>query len=65
MKTDCVGCKMKNLDKDTIALNRKLLGKKIVNFYCLSCLADYLGVSVEELQEKVEQFKTEGCKLFL
>ncbi|MGE4300417.1 MAG: hypothetical protein AB7F40_02320 [Victivallaceae bacterium] len=65
MKIDCVCCKKQNLGKNAIGLNKKLLGDKIVNFYCMDCLADYLGVTVEELREKIEQFKAEGCKLFL
>ena len=64
MKIDCVICKKKNLDKDTIGINKKLWGEDIVNFYCMDCLANYLGVTVDELLEKIEQFKAEGCKLF-
>lgn len=64
MKTNCVCCKKHDLDKNTIGINKKLFGEGIVNFYCINCLADYLEVSVEELQEKIEQFKAEGCKLF-
>ena len=64
MKNKCVACFNENLDKDTIALNIKLLGKNIENYYCLDCLADYLGVTKEELLEKIEEFKSEGCKLF-
>lgn len=60
----CVSCGKKNLDKNTIGINKKLLGKNITNFYCMECLADYLEVSVEDLQEKIEEFKDEGCKLF-
>ena len=64
MNNKCVACFKENLDKDTIALNIKLLGKNIENYYCLDCLADYLGVTNEELLEKIEEFKSEGCKLF-
>ena len=45
-------------------LRKKLLGKDIVNFYCMECLADYLGCTVEELLDKIEEFKAEGCTLF-
>ncbi len=61
---NCVSCFKKNLDKDTIALNKKLLGKEIENFYCLPCLAEYLNTTVEELQDKIEEFKEDGCTLF-
>ncbi len=60
----CVSCGKKISDKDTIGINKKLLGKDIINFYCMECLADYLEVSVEDLQDKIEEFKEEGCKLF-
>ena len=64
MKADCVNCNKKNLDKNMIGINKKLLGKEIRNFYCMECLAAYLEVTVEELLDKIEQFKSEGCKLF-
>ena len=51
-------------DKITIGLNKKLLGRKIVRYYCLNCLADYLEVTTAELLVKVEEFKLQGCKLF-
>lgn len=52
------------LEKDTIGINKKMLGKDITNFYCMDCLADYLGCTVDELLEKIEEFKEEGCTLF-
>jgi len=64
MNKSCIACKKDKLDKNTLGLNKKLLGEDICNFYCMECLADYLEVTVEELQDKIEQFKAEGCKLF-
>lgn len=64
MKNNCVMCGKDHLDKNTIGINKKLLGKDIENFYCLDCLAEYLGCTVDELIEKIEEFKEEGCKLF-
>lgn len=64
MKYDCISCFKQNLDKDTIALNKKLLGKNIKEFYCIDCLANYLGCTAEDLIEKIEEFKEEGCELF-
>lgn len=64
MRIDCMCCQTRGLSKDTIGINKKLLGEKIVNFYCMECLANYLDVTVEELLDKIEQFKAEGCKLF-
>lgn len=42
----------------------KLLGENVDNFYCLNCLADYLEVTAQEILDKIEEFKAEGCKLF-
>lgn len=64
MRAECVICGKKDLDRNTVGINKKLLGKDIKNFYCMDCLADYLGCTVEELLDKIEEFKAEGCKLF-
>ena len=64
MSKECLACGKKQLAKDTIGINKKLLGKDIKTFYCMDCLADYLGCTVEDLQEKIEEFKEEGCTLF-
>ena len=64
MGKECVACGKKPLEKDTIGINKKMLGKDITNFYCMDCLADYLGCTVNELLEKIEEFKEEGCTLF-
>ena len=58
MKHNCVICGKQELDKDTIGINKKLLGTDIENFYCMEC-------TVDELLDKIEEFKAEGCKLFL
>lgn len=64
MKYKCIACGLSDLDKDTIGINKKLLGTDIKNFYCMDCLADYLDVTVEDLLDKIEEFKDEGCTLF-
>ena len=65
MKVDCVICGKEHPEKDTIGINKKLLGENIDNFYCMDCLAEYLGCTVQELLDKIEEFKEEGCKLFM
>ncbi len=64
MKILCISCDLYNLDKNTIGINKKLLGERVNKFYCLDCLAGYLDTSIEDLLEKIEEFKEEGCKLF-
>lgn len=64
MKSICVSCGKNNLDKNTIGINKKLLGENVTNIYCMDCLAGYLDTTVEELMDKIEEFKEEGCKLF-
>ena len=61
---NCIACGKKNLDKDTIGINKKLLGEDGKNFYCMDCLADYLGCDVQDILDKIEEIKEEGCKLF-
>jgi hypothetical protein len=63
-KVKCVACGKSDLDKDTIGINKKLLGEDIPTFYCMDCLADYLGCEVQDILDKIEEFKEEGCKLF-
>jgi uncharacterized protein YlaI len=55
----------RNLSKDEISLNKKLINKNCKQFMCLQCLSEYLNVDVEILAEKIVQFKEEGCTLFL
>lgn len=64
MRTKCVICGKEIRKKNTLGINKKLLGEDIINFYCMNCLADYLDVTVDDLNEKIEEFKDEGCKLF-
>ena len=61
---NCVACGKERLNKDTVGINKKLLGKKINNFYCIDCLAEYLNCEVQDILDKIEQFKEEGCTLF-
>ena len=64
MKEKCHYCQ-KDLVKDDVGLCKKLLGKKIKQFFCREHLAEVLDTDVETLTEKIEQFKEEGCTLFL
>lgn len=60
----CISCGKNNLSKNEIGINKKLLGDDVELFYCLDCLAEYLDVTTQDILDKIEEFKEEGCKLF-
>lgn len=63
-KQECKLCFKTPLSKDEIGINKKLLGADVKSFFCLNCLADYLECTEEELLDKIQDFKDEGCTLF-
>lgn len=63
-KKKCYVCGKAPLTKNEIGLTKKLIDKKANSFYCIDCLAEYLEVTTEELEAKIEEFKEEGCTLF-
>ena len=63
-KINCIACGEEIIDKDTIGINKKLIGEDIKTIPCINCLADYLGCDVQDIFDKIEEFKEEGCKLF-
>lgn len=60
----CVCCGKEDLSHNTIGINKKLLGEKIESYYCIDCLSEFLEVTVEDILDKIEEFKEQGCKLF-
>lgn len=60
----CKICFKENLSKDEIGATRKLIDKNTKEFFCINCLADFLDCTVDELLDKIEEFKDEGCTLF-
>lgn len=60
----CCSCRKEPLSKDEVGISKKMLGEKTKTFYCIDCLASYLDVTTDELLDKIEEFKEEGCKLF-
>ena len=60
----CIACGKDELDKNTVGINKKLLGTNIKSYYCIDCLSDYLGCTAQDILDKIEEFKGEGCKLF-
>lgn len=64
IKATCISCGKADLSKDEIGITKKLIREDAVNFYCLNCLATYLDVSAQDIIDKIEEFKDEGCTLF-
>jgi biotin operon repressor len=62
--TTCLACGKSPLTKNEVGINKKLLGDQVARFYCLECLASYLEVEVQDILDKIEEFKEDGCKLF-
>jgi biotin operon repressor len=60
----CCDC-ISELSKNEIALSKKLLGRNVEKYMCINCLADYLCCTEEDLETKVQEFKEQGCSLFL
>lgn len=63
-KKICCDCG-KVLTKDDIALSQKLIDLDTEDFYCLPCMAEYIGCSEDDLHIKIREFKEQGCTLFL
>lgn len=63
-KKYCVDCDSE-LSKDEIALNKKLISLSVEDYQCLSCLSADFGCTVEDLEIKIEEFKEQGCTLFI
>ena len=59
-----IPCGKEHLSKDEVGITLKLVGEDTTVFYCLECLAEYLDVTVDDIRDKIEEFKEQGCKLF-
>lgn len=54
----------RTLTRDEIGLYRKLFNRAADSFFCISCISEYLDISTELLEQKIQQFKEMGCTLF-
>ena len=61
--TYCIKCG-KELNTDDIGAHKKLINRGAVEFYCVSCLAEFYKCDVGLIKEKIEHFKNQGCQLF-
>lgn len=62
-RVNCFVCE-KEISFNEVGLNKKLIGENLKKFHCIQCLADYLEISVEDLEERITEFKDSGCILF-
>lgn len=60
----CTSCRKVPLTEDEIGASKKLLGTHTKELYCIDCLAAYLEVTPEDIQDKIQMFKEDGCELF-
>lgn len=61
---ECTSCRKIPLSKDEIGASKKLLGIDTIEMYCIDCLAEYLEVTPEDIEDKIRMFKEDGCELF-
>ncbi len=55
----------KALTFNEVGAYKKLVNRGSRSFLCKACLAAKLGVTVEQIDEKIEQFRAQGCTLFV
>lgn len=60
----CIACGKQLLSKDETGICKKLLGSDTRVYFCLPCFADHLMVTEQDILDKIEEFKAEGCTLF-
>lgn len=51
-------------DRNALAMNMKMFGRNINHFLCKKCLMKEFGWSKSQWDEKVSEFKAQGCQLF-
>ena len=59
----CISCGKKDLSKDEVGINLKLIGEDTENFYCLDCLASVLDVGVQDILSGRKKFRQFLCAL--
>ena len=61
---ECMGCG-RNLTNNEIGAYRKFVNRDSRSFLCKDCLAGKLNITAEDIDRKIEQFKQQGCTLFI
>ena len=60
----CIDCG-RQLTKDEVALNKKMISLDIKEFRCLNCMSVSFECDIEDLKIKIDEFKEQGCTLFI
>lgn len=55
----------KSLSYNEIGAYKKFVNRGSTRFLCKECLAGKLGVTAEDIDRKIEQFRAQGCTLFV
>lgn len=60
----CMECG-RQLSYNEIGAHKKFINRGSKEFLCIACLARRLDVTAEDIQRKIEEFKLQGCTLFV
>lgn len=60
----CKNCH-KELTYNEIGATKKFISRACTEFLCRECLADWLDITPERVDEKITQFKEQHCTLFI
>ena len=60
----CCKCGKSVHQNDVLAMNLKLHGRNVDRIFCKKCLMEEHGMSKEEWNKNIENFKRQGCTLF-
>lgn len=60
----CMNCG-KELTYNEIGAHKKFINRGSTQFLCLNCLAKKLDVAPIVIEHKIEEFKKQGCTLFV
>ena len=58
----CLECRCE-LSKNEFGISTKFYGEKGQKL-CIRCMSEQLNVTVEDILDKIEEYKNEGCTLF-
>lgn len=63
-RSDCCKECNKKLERDEIAIYRKLVNRGSTEYLCIPCLARYFKCHEEDIRLRINHLKAMGCTLF-